>query len=315
MTWLYNRTRAFARSFAAVALAAMALSAAGPALAQSVERVQFPGPSGQPAEALVWTPDTAPAGLRPLVVISHGSVGSSSGHQDTAAALAGAGFVVAALAHPGDNYRDFSRSMRLTERPGQVSALITWMTQDWRGAATIDASRIGAFGFSAGGFTVLTLAGGESDATAILDHCASRPAVFVCTLATPETLNIPGWNARGADPRVKAVVAAAPGFGFSFSGASLRTITIPVQLWQAGEDQILAAPFHVETVRDRLSGDAEYHLVPGALHHDFLAPCTPETRVALAELCRSGPGFDRAAFKQTFNQEVARFFSHALNAP
>jgi predicted dienelactone hydrolase len=39
----------------------------------------------------------------PLVVISHGNLGAWFDHHDTAAALADAGFVVAAISHRGDN--------------------------------------------------------------------------------------------------------------------------------------------------------------------------------------------------------------------
>ena len=299
--------------FLAAALAATALWSASPAFAQDL-RVQFRDASGQAIEAGVWTPDAAANGPRPLIVISHGSLGGLGGHQDTAEALAEAGFVVAALTHPGDNYLDPSRSLQLTDRPPHVSALIDYMTREWSGSAGIDASRIGAFGFSAGGFTVLTLAGGESDAGAILEHCAQHPEFFVCTLTSPEALDVAGWAPRGADPRIRAVVAAAPGFGFSFSDESLRGVSVPVQLWQAGEDQILPAPFHVETVRDRLPEGVEYHLVPGARHHDFMTPCTPELRATVPELCRSNPGFDRPAFKQTFNRAVTAFFLRALPA-
>lgn len=315
MTCIHH-ARSLMQGCMAAAAVVLVLSTAAPTRAQgAVERVQFADPSGQMIGAVVWTPASPSPTPRPLVVISHGSVGSETGHQDTAEALADAGFVVAALTHPGDNYRDMSRSLALTNRPPQVSALISFMTEEWGGARGVDATRIGAFGFSAGGFTVLTLAGAESDARSILDHCAGHPEFFLCTLVTPQSLDAPGWRPRGADPRVKAIVAAAPGFGLSFSDASLRDVRIPVQLWQAEEDQILVAPYHVEPVRDRLLAEVDYHLVPGALHHDFLAPCTPEMRATLPELCRSTPGFDRTAFKQTFNQNVVRFFSRALLAP
>lgn len=283
------------------------------ALAQAPQMTLFPGPSGEMIEAAVWSPSDPAGRPFPLVVISHGNVGSALGHQDTAEALAGAGFVVAALTHPGDNFRDMSRSLALTDRAPQVSALISYMTGDWPGAASIDPSRIGAFGFSAGGFTVATLAGGEADPRAILDHCAGQPELLVCTIiAAQGGLDIETWRPSARDTRITAAVMAAPGFGFAFSDESLRAISIPVQLWQAGEDQILAAPWHVEPFRDRLVGDPEYHLVPGALHHDFLVPCGDEMRMMVPELCQSGPGFDRATFKQSFNREVVAFFLREL---
>ena len=77
---------------------------------------------------MVWTPCAEPAqeikigpyvlaGRRdcpivgdklPLVVISHGHGGSFLGHHDLAEALADAGFVVAAINHPGDTFSDMS---------------------------------------------------------------------------------------------------------------------------------------------------------------------------------------------------------------
>ena len=295
--------------------AILVASAPAPALAQqSVQPVQFPGPNGEIIEGAVWTP-SGPVEPRPLVVISHGNGGSLLGHRDTAYALAEAGFVVAALTHPGDNYRDMSRSLRLTDRAPQVSALITFLTKDWQGRAGINETRIGAFGFSAGGFTVASLAGGESDAQSILDHCAEHPDFFVCSFVLPQGLDLAGWKPAGRDDRIRAAVLAAPGFGFSFDEETLGEVRIPIQLWQAAEDQVLPAPYHVEPLRDRLPGDPEHHVVPGALHHDFLAPCAAEMRAVAPELCRSNPGFDRAAFKREFNAAVVGFFVRELGAP
>ena len=46
----------------------------------------------------------------PLIVMSHGTGGMALNSYDTAVALAEAGFVVAAVTHTGDNYRDQSTS-------------------------------------------------------------------------------------------------------------------------------------------------------------------------------------------------------------
>jgi predicted dienelactone hydrolase len=303
----------FLRLALAGAAAVLILSGANPALAQRpVQMVRFVDASGGVIEVGIWTPDGAPTEPRPLIVISHGNGASFRAHSDTAEALAHAGFVVAALTHPGDNFRDMSRSLRFADRAPQVSALITFMTEAWEGRSGIDETRIGAFGFSAGGFTIASLAGAESDPQAILDHCAAHPDFFVCTLVLPQGLDVAGWRRTSGDPRVRAAVLAAPGFGFSFTDESLRAIRIPVQLWQAGDDQILPAPYHVESLRDRLPGSPEYHLVPGATHHDFLAACDAQMRLAAPEICQSNPGFDRAAFKQEFNAEVVRFFVREL---
>src|ERR1700733_2520050 len=51
-----------------------------------------------------------PDGKLPLVVVSHGRTGSFAGHHDTAEALADAGFIVAAISHPGDTALDLTRT-------------------------------------------------------------------------------------------------------------------------------------------------------------------------------------------------------------
>ncbi|WP_426035579.1 alpha/beta hydrolase family protein [Brevundimonas sp. DC300-4] len=279
--------------------------------------IHFTGPGGETIEGGVWLPDGASDGSpRPLVVISHGNSGWYRGHSDTAGALTEAGFVVAALTHPGDNFQDQSRGLRLTGRAPQLSALIDYMTETWIGPVEIDDARIGAFGFSAGGFTVTSIIGGVSDAGAIRAHCVAQPEVFACRLvAMFGGLDLATWRPETRDAHVKAAVIAAPAFGLSFTDESLAAITVPVQLWQAADDQILPSPWNAEPVRDRLGGTVDYHHVENAGHYDFLTPCAPEMRAAMPELCTSAPGFDRAAFKAAFNAEVVRFFREALGEP
>lgn len=292
----------------------LSLAFAAPAMAQQPDQlIRFADPEGGEIEGGVWLPDGAADGApRPLVVISHGNLGSFQGHHDTAEALARAGFVVAALTHPGDNWRDPSRSIQVSDRPRHVSLLIDHMTRDWTGPAAIDSARVGAFGFSAGAFTVTALAGGVSDPAPLLRHCAAHPEQFLCTLLERQPIDVATWRPDGHDPRVKSAVIAGPAFGMTFTAESLAGVRIPVQMWQAGDDEILIAPFHAEPIRDGLGRSPEFHHVDGALHHDFLPVCPPDLAVALPQLCRSQPGFDRAVFHQTFNREVTRFFEQTL---
>lgn len=69
-------------------------------------------------------------GKLPLVVISHGRGGSFVDHHDIAETLADAGFVVAAINHPGDTASDMGRSGDLSvfiERPNDIKRLIDFM--------------------------------------------------------------------------------------------------------------------------------------------------------------------------------------------
>jgi hypothetical protein len=74
------------------------------------------------------------------------------GHHDTAETLADAGFVVAAINHPGDNAFDASRTDDLSvliERPSDIKRLIDFMLGAWPETTKIDRERIGVFGSSA----------------------------------------------------------------------------------------------------------------------------------------------------------------------
>jgi predicted dienelactone hydrolase len=98
----------------------------------------------------------------PLVMLSHGTVGLNLTHHEIAAATARAGFIVVALTHLGDNYRDRSMVGKLdylTERPRQVSRTLDAFLADTRWGPLVDVNQIAFIGHSAGGFTGLALLG------------------------------------------------------------------------------------------------------------------------------------------------------------
>src|SRR5690606_34693122 len=105
----------------------------------------------------------------PLVVISHGHMGTLLGHHDTATALADAGFVVVSLNHPGDTFGDDSGAYRVAifeSRPRDVSRVLSFMLEEWPARGQLDAEAVGVFGFARGGYTALALAGAKPDVTA-----------------------------------------------------------------------------------------------------------------------------------------------------
>lgn len=320
-----------------LALAALLAAAPAPARAASVgfAEVQVPDPEGPPLPAVIWYPadqpaaphrldlftqDVAPgapvAGTRhPLVVISHGNGGSMAGHYDTALALARAGFVVAAVTHTGDNYRDHSNELRIQDRPRHLRATIDYLLSQWDGRAAIDPARIGVFGFSAGGFTALVAIGGKPDFSRILPFCAGHPATFTCRLLQAHGVTrlppVPDTAWR-ADPRIKAAVIAAPALGFTFGRKGLRNVSVPVQLWAAADDRVLPVADYAAAVRDALPRPPDYRLVPRAGHLDFLAPCSPALTQAAPAICADPKGFDRAAFHERFDAAIVRFFQRTL---
>jgi predicted dienelactone hydrolase len=112
-------------------------------------------------------------GNPPLVVISHGRGGSFFGQHDIAETLADAGFVFAAMNHPGDTSADMSRSDDLAavvERPTDIKRLIDFMLQASLVATKIDPQR-GYFGFSRGGYTGLVQFGANPDWAVVGEFC------------------------------------------------------------------------------------------------------------------------------------------------
>jgi predicted dienelactone hydrolase len=295
-------------------------------------------PDGKPLQIGIWYPSqattqpltmgpttmsvalngTAQGKALPLVVMSHGTGGSFLGHFDTAIALADAGFVVVAVTHTGDNHADQSRSVDVMDRPRQISRVIDHMLSTWDGHATIDPTRIGMFGFSAGGFTTLVSIGGIPDFSTIGPMCRQYPRDFACQLIAKSSSNgaVPLTTppAPAADPRIKAAVVAAPALGFTFSPDGLKNVKVPVQLWRADDDVILPHPRYAEAVRLALPETPDYHVVPKAGHFDFLVPCSSALASVAPAICTSAVGFDRAAFHSSFDAAVLGFFNKTLGA-
>ncbi len=250
----------------------------------------------------------------PLVVLSHGGGGSYESHYDTALALAHAGVVAAAISHTGDTYDDQSKVLQLWRRPAQLRRLVSYMLEEWPQHARLDDARVGAFGFSNGGFTVLVAAGGIPKLEKIAPYCQSHPDEDLCRTLKQNGVD-PYHVAAHAppkawipDPRVKAAVIAAPAFGFAFGPAGLKNVHIPIQLWGAADDHHQPKPGYEDAVRLALPQPPEYHVIAGAGHYDFLPPCGARLAAINPEICVDDSGFDRAAFHKQWNAEIVRFF-------
>lgn len=225
--------------------------------------------------------------------------------------------MAAAVSHAGDTYDDQSGVLRPWRRAAQLRRLISYMLDEWPQHGRLDAARVGAFGFSNGGFTVLVAVGGVPDPGKTGSYCRSHPDHDLCQALKRAGVNpdlafdVPraAWS---SDARIKAVVIAAPAFGFAFGRAGLKDVRIPIQLWRAADDHHQPNPWYDEAVRLALPRPPEYHVVAGAGHYDFLPPCGPRLASVAPQICSDPPGFDRAAFHQAFNAQIVRFFHAKL---
>ncbi len=318
------------RTLLLCSLAAMAvICTATQAQAAGFQFLEVPSDSKGPAlKGAVWYPCAQAAGKLdlgrmqlpatvncpvlgqhlPMVVISHGTGGSFAGHHDTAEALADAGFVVAAISHPGDNFQDLSRQGHLSAfltRPVDMQRLVDYMTTQWAARAQLDPQAIGFFGFSRGGYTGLVAGGAVPDYRVGQRMCEHVDFPLCQELKAKELPALPN-----SDPRIKAAVIADP--LSLFGPTSLQGVRIPVQLWSSelGGDGV-ALP-SVEAVRDGLPQLNAYQVAKHAGHFIYLAPCSATQMQALPDICKDPEGVDRAAFHAQFNAKVLAFFQAQL---
>jgi predicted dienelactone hydrolase len=268
----------------------------------------------------------------PLLLLSHGTGGSAVDLDWLASALAANGYIVAAVNHPGNNALEpLTRDGFLLwwERATDVSEVLDAVLADPTLGSHIDRNRVGAVGFSLGGYTVLELAGARTDLQAFRDFCQSSAADAICR--PPEMSRLKGEEkdlnevspetkasmARAGDSyrdnRIKAVFAIAPALGEAFNSASFADVSIPVSL-VAGTDDVTAP---VKTNIDRIAGfipGAKLMLVPGAAHYTFLDTCLPAATERLANICVDHPGVDRDKVHEQTIERALDFFQVALPA-
>jgi predicted dienelactone hydrolase len=262
-------------------------------------------------DSLQGVNDCAVSGTKlPLIIVAHGRGGWFGGHDDVEQALADAGFVVAAINYPGDNGADHSQSKSLSiiaSRPADTIRLLNFMLNDWRDRAVIDPAKIGFFGFSAGAYTGLVLAGGIPDFRKIAPFCTEANKTLACEQF--RNGNIPPEPPHEA--RIRAAVLADTALNFMFSPERLAGIQIPLLIWRSELGGGGVDPRNSAITASSLPGKPEVRSVPAG-HFAFLPPCSPQFAANLPRLCSDPPGFDRTAFHRDFNASIVAFFRDKL---
>lgn len=348
----FRRLRWFALLLVVVPFGLFAQGATGVGLApfqapDPVNGGQMPGfvfyPSGRPVEATtsigpynVAAAFDAPAlpDARPLVVVSHGNGGSNLGHHGLASYLAGRGFIVATLEHPGDNFHDQSgvgTSSVLVGRAIQVAAVITALLEDPRWSQLIDADRIGVAGFSAGGYTSLLTVGAVPRFERFVGYCDRHPgdraicdaadrikakaanqARTITDFMQSRQHDLKRWGDT-RDPRIRAAFVMAP-LSLIFDTNGLAAIDRPVFLYYAQNDRVLLPSENALHIKPLIRTLTRTTMVPGADHWVFMPSCSPELARDAAGICNDPPGVDRAKVHRQVNADALAFFRQTLDA-
>ena len=261
--------------------------------------------------------------VKGLLLLSHGIGGSELGHSVLAQALARDGYLVVALRHPGDNWQDGSLVERgaeryFDERPRQASRVIDAVLADpaWKDRIASDSRgpRVGALGHSAGGYTVLALAGARPDVSRIRQHClaqASEDPIF-CGMGRAGGAMAPLHTGTPSlkDERVRAIVSMAPA-GVPLTAESLAAVRPATMIYEAALDRFLVPRFHAEWVASNLPAP-NLHRVPNAWHFAFMDQPSMPIPSPDGDVGANPPGFDRPAFLKQLAREVAAFFDKNL---
>lgn len=269
----------------------------------------------------------------PLVLISHGTGGCAPALLWLGHALAAHGYIVAAVNHHGNTCGEAKLDARgfflWWERAKDLSAVLDQLLQDPTFGPHIDKQRIGAAGFSLGGYTVITVAGGRIDRARYLRFCDSPERDFTCG-PQPEFPQAPqlfqafeqsdpvvkqallhsGDSYR--DPRIRAVFAMAPVFASGFASKDLADIHIPVEIVVGAGDTTSPPATNAERYASLIHG-ARLQVIPGPVgHYDFAPVCTEEGKKMIERICDDAHGVDRRAVQREVSAAAVEFFGHTL---
>lgn len=250
-----------------------------------------------------------------------------------ASALAEHGYLVVGVDHPGNNAVEplTAAGFRLWwERARDLSDVLDGVMADPELGPAIDPGRIGAAGFSLGGYTVLELAGACADLDAFNRFCRSAAADAIChppeaaalgsapsSLALDETdpatkASLDRSGASFRDARVRAGFAIAPPLGQAFDVAGLAGIEVPVAIIAGDSDVTVPVATNARHFA-ALIPHATIDILPGGVsHYTFLAPCVPAAMERDAAVCRDAPGVDRDAVHRQVATKAIRFFTKTL---
>jgi predicted dienelactone hydrolase len=274
----------------------------------------------------IWRSSKDTGGLKPLVLVSHGTGGNRQSLAWFCAGLAKSGFVVAAVDHFGNTFdnpipREF---VTFWQRPLDISFILTQMLNQKTFPVKIDRRNIFAAGFSLGGYTGLALAGARLDWDALMK--------FIETPQGKQAVNIPEMPglinllkdkdiieaAKQApdlkDPRIKAVFTMAPALGPGFvSDTQMRQVHIPVFIVGAKADSMATVATNAAHYK-KLLPDAGYYLTESnAGHYVFLNEGSEDLKKQAPIFFKDAEGVDRRQVHDKVVELALQFFKSNLS--
>jgi predicted dienelactone hydrolase len=262
--------------------------------------------------------DAAVAGNKlPVILLSHGSMGAASNYSWIAEPLARHGYVVLGVSHfresPvfGPTTMNPVTASHFGDRTRDINAALDFLISKSAFASHIDPKRLGALGHSAGGATVLMLAGAGFSMADMRTYCAQARATdkgCQYPVGAPSSDQIP---VPSPSP-IKAFVVMDPAAGPGFAEASLRALKAPALVIGSVDDDFLPFPAHAGRVGDLLRSAETVRLATGEGHFVYVDRCTLPINVMGVKLCTDRDGVDRDATHAKLVLQILSFFDRRL---
>ena len=262
-------------------------------------------------------------GRLPVILASHGLGGHIGALGWLTAGLAEAGALVVSVNHPNSTREDFDlrEGLKHWTRTEDLRAALAWLAAEPEFAAIADFSRIYAVGFSAGGWTALSLGGLRADLEGYAARCETAPpSPWQCADLERRGADLAAyspeeWNAGRKDDRIGAVAAIDPALTYGLGKDHARDLVDRVLLIGLGtaETRLPATDFTgTGSGLATLLPGAEIETMAPAAHFSALPPCKPRGPAILAAegddpVCDDPPGTDRRALHKRIVARVAAF--------
>lgn len=267
----------------------------------------------------VWQPSRL-GGPYPLILLSHGSGGDPSNHAWLIDALVENGYMVAAPTHPLNSTHDNSDVgvISVWERPADLSLMLSTLLENSGWSKSIDSDRVGAAGFSSGGYSVLALGGALYNRDMFNEYCLSENRGPDCSLAKDSSgVDFSRSSMSYEDKRIKAIFAMAPAAGPAITLESLIGITVPVRITASRDDELVIPHFHALRYASHIQGSKLEMLESGG--HFIFLECDIGTHIAdwfikELDLCGSAFDVDKNAVRKRVADSAVEFFAKHIGA-
>src|SRR5688572_20924618 len=190
-------------------------------------------------------------GIFPLILFSHGTGGGRLTVEWFCAGLASRGFIVAAVDHFGNTFDNPIpiEFVKFWERPQDIRFVLDQLLITGEIKSSIDANKIGAAGFSLGGYTAIAVAGEKMDFQALIKYFQSETGKkeadipempgLISFFGKPEVQESFEKGPPLKEARIKSVFVLSPAISQGFpSKENFSDVKIPVYIVAAANDQI-----------------------------------------------------------------------------